>query len=271
VYTVKPPGFERVDHALRRVRILDLVPIIYTEGVRAAIEDREALAGQLERDTNGLVSMTVATLDKGTDSIESAYDEHVNAPYILEKVKWAEENGYDAVVIDCFGDPALDAARELVNIPVVGANHASTFLAAQLAQRFSIINILPETEPLVRSLLAKYGLASHLASIETINVPVLELEKEPETTVDKVVRAAERAYREHGAYAVVLGCTGMSALAEEAQKRLEKRGIRIPVIEPLRAAIYTAISWALMGASHSRAAYMPPRPKKRITDFQAPL
>ena len=38
-----------------------------------------------------------------------------------QKVKWAEEKKYDAVIIDCFIDVALDAARELVNIPVVGA------------------------------------------------------------------------------------------------------------------------------------------------------
>ncbi|MEB3860273.1 MAG: aspartate/glutamate racemase family protein [Desulfurococcales archaeon] len=254
----------------RTIRLLDLVPIVYTESIKAAIRDREGLAKRLEDETNGLVKMDVATLEKGTASIESAFDEYVNAPYMLKKIKWAEDSGYDAVVIDCFGDPALDAAREIVGIPVVGANHASTFLAAQVAQRFSIINILPETEPLVRSLLAKYGLLGHLASIETINVPVLELEREPKTTLDRIVEAAERAYRDHGAYAVVLGCTGMSSLAEMAQERLREKGIDIPVIEPLRAAVYTAISWVLMGVSHSREAYKPPRPKARIVDFDLP-
>ena len=255
----------------RVIKIVDLVPIIYTEGIKLAIEDRKSIAKKLEEETNGLVKMDVVTLDKGTASIESAYDEFVNAPYILQKVKWAEDNGYDAVVIDCFGDPALDPAREIVSIPVVGANHSACFLATQIAGRFSIINILPETEPLIRHLLAKYGLLQHLASIETIHVPVLELEKEPEKTVEKIVNASKKAYKEHSAYAIVLGCTGMSALAEAAQKKLREEKIEIPIIEPLRAAIYTAISWVLMGMTHSREAYKTPRPKIRTTDFKLPI
>ena len=260
-----------VSKVARVIKIVDLVPIMYTEGIKLAIEDRKNLAKRLEEETDGLVKMDVITLDKGTASIESAYDEFVNAPYIIQKVKWAEDNGYNAVVIDCFGDPALDAAREVAKIPVVGANHSACFLASQIAGRFSIINILPETEPLIRYLLAKYGLLQHLASIETIHVPVLELEKEPEKTVEKIVNASKKAYREHSAYAIVLGCTGMSALAEEAQKKLLEEKIEIPVIEPLRAAIYTAISWVLMGISHSKEAYRIPRPKLRSTDFALPI
>lgn len=252
---------------VRTIRLADLVPVIYTEEIKSAIEDRKNLARKLREETRGLIEMDIIALDKGTVSIESAYDEYVNAPYILQKVKWAEENGYDAVIIDCFGDPALEPARELVKIPVVGANHAACFLAAQIAHRFSIINILPETEPLIRSLLAKYGLLQHLASIETIHVPVLELMKEPEKTLEKIVNACEKAFREHGAYAIVLGCTGMSALAAETQRRLEEKGISIPVIEPLRAAVYTAVSWVLMGISHSKEAYKTPRPKIRRADF----
>ncbi|MEM1613129.1 MAG: aspartate/glutamate racemase family protein [Desulfurococcaceae archaeon] len=253
---------------IRTIRVLDLVPIIYTEGIRVAIEDRQRLAKTIWDETGGLVKLEVTTIEKGPASIESAYDEYVSAPYILHKVKWAEDNGFDAVVIDCFGDPALDAARELVRIPVVGANHSSTFLAAQLAHRFSIVNILPETEPLIRSLIAKYGLLHHLASIETIHVPVLELEKDPEKVAEKITEASKRAYHTHYAKAVVLGCTGMSFIAERAQERLLAEGIEIPVIEPLRAAIFTAVSWVLLGKSHSKAAYRPPRQKPRIADFK---
>ncbi len=195
----------------------------------------------------------------------------MNAPYILQKVKWAEKNGYDAVVIDCFGDPALEAAREIVSIPVVGANHAACFLAAQVAPRFSIINILPETESLIRMLLAKNGLLHRLASIETIGVPVLELGVRAEETVEKIVEACKKAYAQHRAYAIVFGCTGLSLLARRVCERLENEGIPIPVIEPLRAAVYTALSWVMMGVTHSKLAYPYPRVKTRITDFKLPF
>jgi allantoin racemase len=254
----------------RVIKILDVAPVIYQEEIRASIEDRKALARKMAEETNGLVKLDVVTLDYGTTSIEGAYDEHINAAYILQKVKWAESMGYNAVVIDCFGDPALDAAREIVDIPVVGANHAATFLAAQIAHKFSIISTLPEMVPSMIALLRKYGLLQHLTSIETIHIPVLELEKEPAKTVERVVAATEDAYRK-GAYAVVLGCTGMSFIAEEAQRRLLERGLRMPVIEPLRAAIYTAVAWVLMGISHSKVAYSTPRTKLRRAEFSIPM
>jgi allantoin racemase len=256
---------------LRIIKVLDLVPVVFTEDIKEAIRDRERLAENLENDTKGLVKLEVEPLEKGTASIESLYDEYINAPYILKKVKEAEERGFNAIVIDCFGDPALEAAREIVNIPVVGANHSACFLAAQLAGRFSIINILPETKHQILSLEMKYGLINHLASIETIDVPVLEIESKKEEITKKIVEAAERAYKNHNAFAVVLGCTGLSFLAEEAQRILESKGIQIPVIEPLRAAIFTAISWSLMGISHSKAAYMSPRKKYRTADFELPI
>lgn len=253
---------------MREVKIVDLVPIIVTEGIMEAIEDRKKLGERLEKETNGVVKLEVVPLDKGTASIEGGYDEALNVPYILQKVKWAEKNGYDAVVLDCFGDPGLDAAREIAKIPVIGANQASIHMASQLAGRFSVINILPETESLVRSLIMKYGLIENLASIRTIHVPVLELEKNPELTVKKVVEAAEKAVLEDSAYAIVLGCTGMSPLVEAIEKRFEEIGVSVPVIEPLRAAIYTAISVVLMGVSHSKRAYMTPREKFRNVDFE---
>jgi len=255
----------------KKIKILDLVPVMYSDALKKGFEDRRGLSARLSEETKGLIELDVIPLEKGTASIEGLFDEYVNAPYILQKVKWAEEEGYNAVVIDCFGDPALEPAREIVRIPVVGANHSACFLASQIGDRFSVINILPETEPQIRRLIEKYGLSGHLASIETIDVPVLELEERMDEVVGKVVNSSIKAYREHGAYSIVLGCTGMSSLAEEAQRKLNEEGYDLPIIEPLRAAIYNAIYWVLMGVSHSKEAYKPPRPKKRKTDFELPV
>ncbi|MEM0000421.1 MAG: aspartate/glutamate racemase family protein [Desulfurococcaceae archaeon] len=252
----------------RIIKILDLVPVVYTEDLRLSMDDRRRLAVDVSNETGGLVRLDVVTVNKGPASIESVYDEYVSAPYILEKVKWAEESGYDAVVIDCFGDPALDAARELVKIPVIGPNQASCLIAVQLAQRFSIVTTLPEAEPALRALIAKYGLTQHLASIEVVNIPVLELGKDPEKLVNSIVEAGKRAYYAHYAKALILGCTGMSFVANKVEERLLEEKIEIPVIEPLRAAVYTAVSLVLFGKSHSKATYRLPRQKLRVADFK---
>jgi allantoin racemase len=60
-------------------------------------------------------------LNNGPASVEGSLDEYYAAPEILSRIIEAEKGGYDAVVVHCFGDPALHAARECVRIPVVGA------------------------------------------------------------------------------------------------------------------------------------------------------
>ena len=122
----------------------------------------------------------------------------MNEPYILEKVQSAEQSNFSAVVIDCFGDPALVAARELVRIPVLGVAQGACHLAAQIAPRFSIINTVPEFVHIDRSLVVKYGLLQHLASVITINIPVLALEAHAKRTVTALVDAVGEAVNEDG-------------------------------------------------------------------------
>jgi len=226
--------------------------------------DRKKLATTLSTQTGGRIKLEFDSLSQGTVSIEDAYDEALNEQYILDKIESADSNNFRAVIIDCFGDPALDAARELVRIPVLGVAQSACHLAAQVAPRFTIINTVPEFVHIDRSLIMKYGLSQHLASIITINVPVLALEAHAKRTVTTLVNAVEEAVNRDGAQAVVLGCTGMSSLVTALQQHLVKQGLNVPIIEPLRAAVYNAVAWVLGGQSHSKEAFKQPRAKKRV-------
>lgn len=252
---------------INKIRIIDLVPVIVTENIKKTVDDRKKLAREIKEETNNLVIVDVVSLEKGTTSIEGSYDEALNVFNILQKVGWAEKEGCNAVILDCFGDPGLDSAREISNIPIIGANQSAIHLASQLAGRFSVINILPELEYHVRSLIMKYGLIQNLASIRTVNIPVLDLEGDADLTLERIVKEAQKAALEDSACAIVLGCTGMSSLAKSVERRLKELNLNLPVIEPLRAAIYTAISVVLMRVSHSKRAYMKPREKYRNIDF----
>ncbi|MGI9953077.1 aspartate/glutamate racemase family protein [Moorellaceae bacterium AZ2] len=254
---------------MRELRVLDVFPNVYRDEFREDLIDRQRLSQQLEEQTNGLVKLDIVFMEKGNASIECMYDEAMAAPYVLQKVKWAEEQGYDAVVIDCFLDVALDAARELVEIPVMAPCQSSCNLAARLAGRFSIISILPELDRPIRANLARYGLSQALVSIPVINVPVLDLQHSFELLVERIVKIAADAVTKEGARAVVFGCTGMSPMVQDVQRGLQEKGIKVPVIEPLRAAICDAVACLLLGVSQSKEAYKPVRPKYRLLDWEA--
>lgn len=244
-------------------KILDLLPVPYSQNLRIALDDRKGIAKELSIKTKDEFKMEIITVEKGSTSIEDSYDEAINAPYILEKIEEVGNN-YDAIVIDCFGDPGLEAAREITDVPIIGVNEASTHLASQISRKFSIINILPESENLILSILAKNGLLANLASIVTINIPVLSLEDNLDITVNTIVKGVEKAVKEDKAQAIVFGCTGMSSVLKNTKEKLTLKGIDVPIIEPLRAGIYTAVAWLLLGVTQSKLTYMQPRDKTRI-------
>lgn len=210
----------------------------------------DAHAGRRLAMSTDEVQLVVVNIPHGPDSMESAYDEAIAAPYILQQVVSAETEGCDAVVIDCAADPALRAAREISELPVVSAGEASYHAAMMVAGKFSVITVLPTTANEISDHLKMYGFSSRVASVRLANVPVLALEDEQEAE-EHLYAAARKAIDEDGAQAIVLGCTGMMAMRDSLEKRLG-----VPVIEPYLAAIQFAASLVRMKLRQSRLSYI---------------
>src|SRR3990167_3293472 len=63
------------------------------------------------------------------DAIRHRYLESLNELQVCEAVLTAEREGYNAVALGCFFDPALRQARSLVDIPVVSLLETCMLLA----------------------------------------------------------------------------------------------------------------------------------------------
>lgn len=253
---------------MKKVKILNIVPDIYTEGIQVSVEDRRILARQLDTELGGLVQLETRIVEGGSESIECFYDSALAAPYILKTAAQGERDGFDAIVMDCFLDPALSECRELVRIPVMGACQSACSLAARLADRFSVIGILNRADRCIRENVRRYGVEPLLASIPVVDMPVAVLHDNEEMLKEKTIEAAVEAVREDGAHAVIFGCTCMCTVQDTVAEGLKKQGIDIPVIEPYRAALYDAIACALQGVSHSKYAYWPVEEKLRRLDWK---
>jgi allantoin racemase len=208
-------------------------------------------------------------IDYGPASIESAFEEMLAGPGAVRKIVDAAADGMDAVVIDCFGDPGLDAARELVRIPVVGAGQASLHVAAMLGFRFSIVTTLQRVFHLNAHQVERYGLSSRLASFRAVDEAVLDLDRDRTGLIQKLSDQAMAAVRQDGAHVIVFGCTGMSDVAAGVRAELLARGIPVPVVEPLAAAVRLAEAFVRLGLTHSAITYPPP-PSKDIVGFEFP-
>ncbi|MFE6736042.1 aspartate/glutamate racemase family protein [Microbacterium sp. NPDC057650] len=204
------------------------------------------------------------SLAAGTSSIESRWDDAFAVPGILDAAIRAEESGAHAIVIDCMDDPGLDAAREVVRIPVVGPAQASMHLALTLADRFAIITTLAEDIPVVRELVERNRLEHRCASVRALGVRPLGLHDDEDATVALFSDAALAAVMQDGAAAIIAGCTMLSGRTETAAARLAAAGVEVPVIDPLAAALHHALTLVRLGVSHSGAGYPAPA-RKDIT------
>jgi allantoin racemase len=190
-------------------------------------------------------------------AIESALDEAACVPPTLDLVKQAEARGYDAVVIACFSDPGLDAAREATDLPVVGIQDAAMHLAAQLGYRFSVLTTLAHRTPLRERAALLAGLDRRLASCRPLDLGVLETVVDRERVVERIVRVGRQAIDEDGAEVLILGCAGLGDLAARASDLLG-----VPVIDPNAAALKLCETIVDLGLSHSRAGLYRSRPRE---------
>jgi allantoin racemase len=129
----------------------------------------------------------------GPVSIESAYDEALAGPPTLELVKTANDEGYDAIVLACFSDPSLDAAKEISDIPVVGIEEATMHVAAMLGHKFSITTAFRNRVP-VRDMHTRLrGVDSAYASTLVLNMSVLEMDANPDKAKARILELARDA------------------------------------------------------------------------------
>jgi allantoin racemase len=238
-----------------RVQITTVVPLLGDDFTR-----------NVQKEVNSWASpgttTNVVKVSRGVGSIESEYDEALAAPGILEQVRSAADGGADAVFITCFGDPSVHAAREIVDIPVVGGFEPAVLNALALGERFGVVTVLPNVVPMIRSLVRRYALTERCGGVRVVDIPVLSLD-EPDLLLDRLYEQAAAAVTAGEADVIVLGCTGMIGVAQALQQRLADDGVFVPVVDPTGAALLWLEMQVRLGVRPSRATYLPPPAKDR--------
>ena len=162
-------------------------------------------------------------VEAGPPAIESEADEVFAGPEVLRLVMEAERDGVDAAIIWCGGDPALAAARGLVDIPVIGPGEAMAALSMVLGRR--PCRVVPD-------------------------IPVLEMRSDLDGTVEALrVEIEERIERREGDV-FVLGCLALWGLGERFRESLG-----VPILDGAEASLKVAELMVKLGLKHSRIAY----------------
>ncbi len=239
------------------MRIKYIIPFPFDdEGIanRAAQIPREILGPSTEVEC--IPVRNSATL------VDCYYEDLVFDMYIVEAGLRAEEEGYDAVIMDTVSDSGLWALRSRLSIPVVGPGLVSFAVAIMLGKRFSIITMWDKWAHLYEKNLAVYDLKDKCASVRAVNIPpdveALFAGKEDEM-FEKLTAEARKAIDEDGADVILLGSTTMHQAGDYMAANLPA-----PVINPGPVGIKMAETLVQLGLTHSKVAF--PSPSSIIDD-----
>ncbi len=159
----------------------------------------------------------------------------------------------DAVVLACFGDPALLALKEIARQPVVGMAEASCLTAAALGGRFGIVTGGERWGPMLREFVSLIGLSERLAVVQTVAPTGADIARDPEGSLALLADACCACVEQHGADSVILGGAGLAGLASRIAGK-----VPVPLIDSLVACVRMGEQMAATGQLGTAAAAQAP-------------
>jgi len=180
------------------VKILVIIPI--TGLKKADIEERMMFLRSIARPGT---KVDYVQVKEGPPAVESLVDHTQASAEVLKYVKKAEGEGYDAIISWCGGDPGVEAARTLVDIPVVGPGESMRLLASVMGKK--VIGVAP-------------------------SLPVLETRRDLKKTTELLKEAIEKKVKE-GYDSFYLSCLALTGLGRTLR---EETGLVVSMAQRLR-------------------------------------
>ncbi|KAF7598844.1 MAG: Asp/Glu racemase [Candidatus Dactylopiibacterium carminicum] len=133
---------------------------------------------------------------------------------------WATAAGeFDAVLVGCFGDPGLDALREIAGVPVLGLAETAMQAAARHG-RFAIVTGGERWPAILRRRVAATGLSGQLAGIRVLPESGAELLADPARAIERLTEESHLARDTWGVEAVIIGGAALAGMGDVIAARL---------------------------------------------------
>ena len=177
------------------------------------------MAAEARRSASPGTEIVTATARFGALYVENRVEAAIASHAVLDAL--AEHAvGVDAAIVSAFGDPGLAAARELVDIPVVGIAEAAFLMAWPLGRRYAIVAMTERLGTWYRECAEEHGLDGRLVSVRALDVPVTDITKAKDQLRERLIAEAVKAVHEDRAEVVILGGGPIAGLAREAADRI---------------------------------------------------
>ncbi|MEO3475174.1 aspartate/glutamate racemase family protein [Roseomonas sp. CAU 1739] len=173
---------------------------------------------------------------------------HAVLAALAEHVGTDNPHGFDAAVIACFGEPGIEAAREMLPIPVVGMAEASIAAALAIAPRIALLTGGALWVPMLEEFALIRGHGADRVAVRGVAPTGDMIARDPDGAAALLVEAARAAVQD-GAGVVVLGGAGLAGIAPRVAPH-----VGVPVLDSLDCALAAALGG---GAAPERVAQAP--------------
>lgn len=186
------------------------------------------LAPQVAMTAHDVTFSEIAEAPKGIETDEDV----ALAARLVEK--GSETLGADALIVACFSDPGVGAAR--AHVPhVFGIAEAAYCTAILHGAQFGVISLGAASIARHAAHIERLGLTARLAADRAVDLSVAEA-NDPKIATERIAKAGA-ALLQDGADVLILGCAGMGA-----QRLPLQAALGCVVIDPVQAALSAAIS-----------------------------
>lgn len=216
--------------------------LVVNSNTTARVTDRIAAAARAAAPPGTMVEAVSAPF--GLPLIVTRADWLVAGPATLAALA-ARRGGFDAAVIACFGDPGLDAAKELLEVPVLGISEAAFHAAAMLGRRFGVVSFTAALRPMFEDCLDHHGLRARCAGFRMGPAFAGDPGAVAEERRGLLVELCRQAVEQDGAEAVILAGGPLAGLAPLIQPE-----VPVPLVDGTAAAVRLAAALAGLAPRH---------------------
>jgi allantoin racemase len=228
-----------------------------------AVTDRMAAAARAAASPD--TEIVPVTARFGAEIIGSRVETAVAAAAVVERLAHAAE-GCDAAIIGASVDPGLAAAREMLDIPVLGITEAALHTACLLGGRCGAIVMSANSATILREMADACGLGIRLGAVHTLPLTPLDLIADPAATARSIGAAAEGMVAQDGVDTIVLIGAVMAGIPAVVQP-----AVRVPVVEGVSAAVVLCEALVRLRLPPPRAGSYAAPPAARVATLMRSL
>ena len=207
----------------------------------------ERIAGCALEAARAGTQVTVERVATGPRAIESHYDMVCAGPGFLQAVRSGETEGCDGYVAACFGDPGINAAREIASGPMIGMGEAALHAASYLSSSYVVVTTIPRMDIFARRLVLDSGTETRCRGIVPIGMDIGAITNAGTALSQDVIEGFRSALEQTQAEAVILGSAAFAGISRPLGEALT-----VPVLDGIALAVKIVEGLVDLGLKTSR-------------------